>query len=58
MDQQESWGLLDLNKLRKMAGHCANVSRNEYTPSLGCAPKNFRIGSAIQNNTGGSTKLD
>jgi hypothetical protein len=58
MDQQESWGLVELNKLRKVGGHGANVSRNQHTPGLGCDPKNFRIGSAIRDDTSSRTKVD
>jgi hypothetical protein len=58
MDQQEPWGLLVLNKLRKVAGHCANIPRNQHPPSLGCDPKNFLVGSAVRDNTNSSTKID
>ena len=57
MDQQEPWGLLVLNELRKVPGHCANVPRNHHTPCLGCDPKNFLIGSDVRDVTG-SKKID
>jgi hypothetical protein len=58
MHQQESWGLLEPNELRKVAGHRANVSRNQRTSSIGCDPKNLRVGSAVRDNTSGRAKID
>jgi len=58
MDQQESWGLLEPDKFRKVAGHCGYVSRNQHTSNLSGNPKNLRIGSAVRDSTGGSARID
>ncbi len=49
---------MELDELRKVAGHCGNISRNKNAPGVSGDLKNFRIGSAIGNNASRTAEIE